>query len=1075
MGDKIHRWIDESMRSGASPTLYAALDSNDQFPGPVNFPEHSKSPSQFRGSPGMGLYKEIRIPKRQNRPKSPGMRQASLNTAREPLPQRKPRPPPIHTPQFQAKPGDIVPHVSPLLSPRQTYVAEYSRDFSPSPQSAPPATSRQLRQASMEDSVVPASLHHFNKMTLPREDAQLSYSKQLAATPALPPLDSDEEQDVSSLSELQQDVLTQFSSEQMTDHDCDGSVRSVFVSTIMHAATNREDPCATYALFYGEQHPHNLITSLTYKQLTETARKRAPLNQAALARRVELMGIINALRKIVVQPLRRECIHVCVSSAYIAKAWGIWIPDWEANGWPGESDADSSYGDSNSSRYNSMRASSQSSSIRTPSSAYPDTDLNASPSSRGRSYRSGEGEIRSLQAQRSIPSTHQAYVNGSSSLLSTPRTPKRTPRTRRDVLMNDSDSFCSSFDSPNATSDSASPMSSARSRKARRLVDEDLLRELALLRIQLAEADQRGGACVHLYLIERAYNPATTLHNLKTRLPNQRPSLQASMRSSHPRTQRSVSELSSRSRPATPSMDRARTPATESGRSVSQQSYAARVASLYRSQMPSHTDDEKRTNYRTPQIFSPALSQSTVQGNPSPRIVSPDGMRSDSLESSQRTTSQRSFSAQTGRQPPQRASGAAISPPPPMPAQVTEPPRSASLPPTSQFQPKLHPMPYTTATPTLIPLQSLPPVPASKANLTDTALQKHDKQFDSKEGRKPSETRETASVHSSEMSKSGRSKLARWTSKMFRRPDLPSDPVLGIQSPSTTVMPTPRTDYSQTPRMNGMQTPSAMDSFSRWPPKSPNLPFAASTTAPHSAPAAANANTFPAGTQRMGNANALGIVVSSKTDGMQSMYPTPSQTPRIVSSATAPPTPSLAPPATILRNGIPSGNRLQYNATKALPAEPVTKSPPLALAQPRVQSKPAHKLRSSSSQPNLRKKVQQESTHTSSNDLLIENGWKARTPPRRSRNATNPPIPVSAGLTRGQAWLESEQRSSRKPSSSRPKSPSVPDHDLLGFGHAQPLPPSSPYVRSRSRLNPRTYASRGAQHEAHAFSDSDSD
>ncbi|WFC98779.1 hypothetical protein MYAM1_001511 [Malassezia yamatoensis] len=1069
MGDKIHRWIDESRRSGASPTLYAALDSNDRFPGPGTFPDYGKSPSQFRKSPGMGLYKEVRIPKRQERPKSPGMRQASYNKAHEPLPERKARPPPIHTPQFQAKPGDIVPHVSPLMSPRQTYVAEYSGDFSGSPQSAPLASSRQLRQISNEDSVVQASLHHFNKTALPRRDARISYSKQLAATPALPPLDSREDQDRTTLSESQQDVLAQFSGEPMTDHNCDGNVRSVFVSTMMHVASDREDLCATYALFYGEQHPQNLMASLTYKQLTETARKRAPLNQAALARRVELMGIISALRKIVVQPLRRECIHVCVSSAYIAKAWGIWIPNWEANGWPGDSDADSSLGDSNSSRYNSMRASSQSSSIRTPSSAYPDTDLNASPSSRSRSYRSGEGEIRSLRAQRSVPSTYQAYVNGSSNVLSTPKTPKQTPRTRRGALMNDSDSFNSSFDSPNATSDSASPMSSGRSRKVRRLVDEDLLRELALLRIQLAEADQRGGACVHLYLIERAYNPATSLHSHRTRCAIQRPSSQASMRPNHPRTQRSVSELSTRSRPQTPLMDRVRPAGSENARSVSQQDYAARVASLYRPQMPSYTDDNAPMDYRTPQIFSPALSQSTLQGNTSPLIVSPNGLRADSFEPSQLTTPQRSFSAQSGSQ---STLGPSVQSPYAMPAQARDPPRSASLPPTSQFPQKPYPMPYTTATPALIPLQSLPPVPATNGNLTNSALQKHDKQFGDKQRTTPSEARETASVHSSEMSKSGRFKLARWTSKMFKRPDLPSDPVLGIQTPSTAVMPTPRTDFSQTPRMNGMRTPSAMDPSSRWLPMSPNVPFASSTPAPNSAPAATNANAFVTGTQRVGNA--LGIVVNSKTDAMQSMYPTSSQTQRMPSSATAPPTPSIAPPATILRNGNPHGNRLQFNATKALPAEPGTNSPSVPPAQPRVQPKPAPKLRSYSSQPNLRKKGQQKSTHASSGDLDLEIGWKARTPPRRNRNATNPPIPVSAGVTRGQAWLESEQRSSRKPSSSRPMSPSVSEHDPLSFGHAKSLPASSPYLRSRGRLPSRTYASRGAQHDSHSLADSDS-
>ena len=63
-----------------------------------------------------------------------------------------------------------------------------------------------------------------------------------------------------------------------------------------------------------------------------------------------------------------------------------------------------------------------------------------------------------------------------------------------------------------ATEDDSVSMTTTSSRRGtRRLVDEDLLRQLASLRQSFAESELQGGSRVHLYLIERAHNPADAM------------------------------------------------------------------------------------------------------------------------------------------------------------------------------------------------------------------------------------------------------------------------------------------------------------------------------------------------------------------------------------------------------------------------------------------------------------------------------------------------------------------------------------------------------------------------------------
>ena len=133
--------------------------------------------------------------------------------------------------------------------------------------------------------------------------------------------------------------------------------------------------------------------------------------QRQMCIRDRLRGIITALGMLSQSPYRPTCAHLCVSSAYVAKAWGVWIPHWEAHGWPGE------------------------------------------------------------EVDNSVRHSKKRW-------------------TRRMQLMSldtsSSDSYSRKSDSP----DHGSPTFR---RTHRRLVDEDLLRELAALRTKLADMDALGG------------------------------------------------------------------------------------------------------------------------------------------------------------------------------------------------------------------------------------------------------------------------------------------------------------------------------------------------------------------------------------------------------------------------------------------------------------------------------------------------------------------------------------------------------------------------------------------------------
>ena len=283
------------------------------------------------------------------------------------------------------------------------------------------------------------AVNHFDACSRPRESRPNGTTPSPQPKAVAPPIrDVDEESLAPSLisceevendvelTDVQQSVYAYFASRHLSDHACTRPVQPFFVG----ADADANGTSAAYALYAGPNSFHNSAQFIgEADSMPAHMTRRTPLGSAALCRRAELRGIITALGMLMQSPHRPTCAHLCVSSAYVAKAWGVWIPRWEAHGWP--------------------------------------------------------GEVVDNRAQRS-----------------------KNRWTRRMQLMSldtsSSDSYSRKSDSP----DNGSPTFR---RTHRRLVDEDLLRELAALRTRLADMDARGGLSVYLYQIERKDNPADAL------------------------------------------------------------------------------------------------------------------------------------------------------------------------------------------------------------------------------------------------------------------------------------------------------------------------------------------------------------------------------------------------------------------------------------------------------------------------------------------------------------------------------------------------------------------------------------
>lgn len=943
MGDKIHRWIDESLRSGASPTLFAPDDADDFDAVHAPPPLRPKAPAA-KFSPTLDVYDEFQTKYRTDALVSPAMRHDALGPVPVAPVRPRRRPPPLARAPG-AKPGDVV-RVT-RASPR-TDIPAFDTYFSP-----PPRNGAGRARAPPRDAVVEDALRHFDSMALAdtidaddhdKDADEDEDEERLFSPPPATPLSVPDTERGAALSTLQQAVYAQFASTNVDDHTCVGAPRAVFV-----AVARDENSNLAYTLFHGARHADNAVVPLTYAQLTQAARRRTPFSDDALYRRAELMAVCAALRQIVVQPLRRQCVHICVSSAYIAKAWGVWIPDWETNGWPGDSDTDSSLGcgSGSSSMQTPLRTNSQSSSVRTPNSSHADSE-----------------------PRGAAPALNPELL----------RTPMRPTNARRAQLASEGDSLRSSFDGPVTPSSGTTDSPASRPRSTRRLVDEDLLRELALLRAQLAAADARGGACVHLYLIERVDNPAVTsmmapaapADAAATPAPAiarpPRPSSQASTRSSRLRPQRSEPNLGVPRSARSPRLDKVRSPAMES------------VASLAPEPSPRAA--------RSPRLPRTAPSPA-VASAPLPEKREP---RSPPLDRTPRVRQ-----ASTPREPPAQTTPELA--PPSTPAADRAAPAS----------------PSTRAPP--------PPAPA----LTADALLEHTKRTNPTDAAPKTRSKYAWSAYSGDRPASSRSRLARWTNKVLRRSDAPS---------AAPALPSPRPEDEttlDTPRM-----PSA--------PRLSVSPADADAGASPEAPAAAS----PAAASPVPPSPALSS-------------PPPTATSIAVGGPAAPSAPRTNALGIVVGHEAPRVVRTDDGAPPRVRSPPTVSfdiAPPRAVSPTPVRRRMPRGIHSAASQPNLRARARADAAPA----LPAELAWAT---PRRAPTAASGPV-SSPILSRGTAWLASEERTERRAAPPKASAPWPGMDDEEGFGRAAALSTSSPYTRGArrgARRGATAYSMLGAQHD----------
>lgn len=245
----------------------------------------------------------------------------------------------------------------------------------------------------------------------------------LSVEPSLITCDGDDDDEGIHLSEMQEYVYEHFAGRQLGSHMSKRPVQPIFVG----ANVDSSGRFAAYAIYTGPRDPHNSVQLIgDADRMPAHMTRRAPLSLPALKRRAELRGMITALEILLQPPLQPVRANVCVSSAYVVKAWGVWIPQWEAHGWPGD-----------------------------------DVDTRS----------------------RQMPLTrHLQHL-----------------------------SMDTSSDSVSRRSDSLGGVSSGVRRPSRRLVDEDLLRDLAGLRMHFANMEKRGGPRVYLYQIDAQHNPAESM------------------------------------------------------------------------------------------------------------------------------------------------------------------------------------------------------------------------------------------------------------------------------------------------------------------------------------------------------------------------------------------------------------------------------------------------------------------------------------------------------------------------------------------------------------------------------------
>ncbi|GAC74547.1 hypothetical protein PANT_12c00021 [Moesziomyces antarcticus T-34] len=363
-----------------------------------------------------------------------------------------------------------------------------------------------LRSPSKRDFGSPAGIHHRDSDRLSissrrtaRKPASV-VSKMLDADTQVYPGTRIRKYIEPQLNEAMRRVMKQFAGHGLHDHRCNGYPIAVFVgaTAIDTGSIIQPHVSGAVSMYFGPGHPKNMATLLPGEDRVPShiPNPKAP-TPASLSRRAELRSAITALHTIYEMYRGRACAHVCIDSAYVAKAWGTWIPTWELRGWPGEDDQEAGdeerweeeyyerrrnqrrVYDRYGARYEDRRDGYASDGGRfrrdAPRRRYDDDWLASDPyADRDRSRRRGGGQRRSRGAY-DYSSDEDEYDRRDRR-----RYDERDDRRRR-------------------------PMRRA---PGRRLVDEDLLRELADIRYEFARAERGRHGSAHLYLIDRSNNPA---------------------------------------------------------------------------------------------------------------------------------------------------------------------------------------------------------------------------------------------------------------------------------------------------------------------------------------------------------------------------------------------------------------------------------------------------------------------------------------------------------------------------------------------------------------------------------------
>ncbi|PWN50773.1 hypothetical protein IE53DRAFT_386919 [Violaceomyces palustris] len=313
------------------------------------------------------------------------------------------------------------------------------------------------------------------------------------------------------LTETMSSVMAQFSGRNMADHRCAGYPIAVFAGATAIDTGSIIHPHISggLALYFGPGHPKNMAINLPEE---DRVPKHIPNPKApttiALSRRAELRAVISALETIYDLYRGRACAHICIDSAYVAKAWGTWIPTWEVEGWPGEEPPEP------------LRRSSR----KRSSSHYGGGYASEDGRSYGRAYRSRTSHRGDYLDEDPYERGYRSdYRRGGSERGGNSR------RDRRRHSFSDSEDYSDDYDdrrSAYGSSRSARVGGGRRDRyrppkpSLRKLVDEDLLRELADIRFEFAEVERNRIGSAHLYLIDRMHNPADKMARAVARSEN---------------------------------------------------------------------------------------------------------------------------------------------------------------------------------------------------------------------------------------------------------------------------------------------------------------------------------------------------------------------------------------------------------------------------------------------------------------------------------------------------------------------------------------------------------------------------